>query len=43
MEKKTIEETIEETFTYDVAIPVSRRLQRKEGDDEGNITWVFQI
>jgi len=28
-------ETIEGTFTYDVAIPISRR---KEGD----IKWVFQ-
>jgi len=43
MEKKPIEETIEKTFTYDLAIPVSRRLQRKKGYDEGNTEWVFQI
>jgi len=29
-------ETIEETFTYDLAIPISRRTR-------GDIIWVFQI
>jgi len=46
-----MEKKIEETFTYDLAIPVSRRLDEKdkkdkedkEDYDEGNTIWVFQI
>jgi len=38
-----MERKIEETFTYDVAIPFSRRLQRKKKYYEGDTKWVLQI
>jgi len=37
-----MEKKIEEIFTYDVAIPVSRRIEHK-GDYEGDTKWVLQV
>jgi len=35
-----MEREIEDTFTYDVAIPVSRRLQE---DHDGDTKWVLRF